>query len=87
MNLPIEIREDKRTKFFSIVTAFQNDLMDFDELSQAWLQGFCNYLLHSHTDHDDDNNYLPQEEPNYTSYKEGAKAGMAFIKRSHKEHE
>jgi hypothetical protein len=54
--------------------------MKFEELSQAWLEGFCNYILHSHTDHDDNNNYLPEEEPSYTSYKEGAKAGMAFIK-------
>jgi hypothetical protein len=38
----------------------------------------------SHTDHDDNNNYLPEEEPSYTSYKEGAKAGMAFIKCSQK---
>ena len=45
----------------------------------------CNYLLHSHTDHDDDNNYDRKEEPNYTSYKEGAQAGMSFIKRSDKE--
>jgi hypothetical protein len=35
--------------------------------------------------HDDDNNYDRKEEPNYTSYKEGAKAGMSFIKRSDKE--
>jgi hypothetical protein len=83
MNLPIDIPQDKRTKFYEIVTAFQNDLMSFDELSQEWLEGFCNYLLHSHTDQDDDNNYDPSvEKPQYTSYKAGAKAGMEFIERS-----
>jgi hypothetical protein len=87
MNLPIKIPEDKRAKFLEIVTTFQNDLRNIDELSYAWLEGFCNYLLHSHTDHDDDNNYDPREEPNYTSYKEGAKAGMQFIKRSQKDKE
>ena len=85
MNLPIKIPEDKKAKFLEIVTTFQNDLRNIDELSYAWLEGFCNYLLHSHTDHDDDNNYDRKEEPNYTSYKEGAKAGMSFIKRSDKE--
>jgi hypothetical protein len=84
MNLPIEIPEGKRAEFHQIVTKFQNDLMKFEELSQAWLEGFCNYILHSHTDHDDNNNYLPEEEPSYTSYKEGAKAAMAFIKCSQK---
>jgi hypothetical protein len=43
---------------------------------------FMNYLLHGHTDSDDDNTYLPSEEPNYSEYKSGAQAAMAFVARS-----
>jgi hypothetical protein len=42
MNLPIKIPEDKKAKFLEVVTTFQNDLRNIDELSYAWLEGFCN---------------------------------------------
>jgi hypothetical protein len=40
MNLPIKIPEDKKAKFLEVVTTFQNDLRNIDELSYAWLEGF-----------------------------------------------
>ena len=45
MNLPIKIPENKKAKFLEVVKTFQNDLRNIDELSYAWLEGFCNYLL------------------------------------------
>lgn len=52
---------------------------EFGSSKSVWVNGFTNYLLHGHTDSDDDNTYLRSEEPNYSEYKSGAQAAMAFV--------
>jgi hypothetical protein len=52
------------------------------DFPHAWMDGFENMIRFGHTDHDQDNTYLPQEEPNYSNYKAGAKAAMIFLSLS-----
>jgi hypothetical protein len=51
---------------------------EFGKTDSVWVDGFVNYLLHGHTDSDEDNTYLPSEEPAYSEYKSGARAAMAL---------
>jgi hypothetical protein len=51
---------------------------EFGSTDSVWVDGFVNYLQHGHTDSDDDNTYLPEEEPAYSEYKSGARAAMAL---------
>lgn len=48
-------------------------------LPGEWLDGFRNVIHSGQSSHDDDNSYLPQEEPAYSNYKKGAKAAESFL--------
>ena len=48
----------------------------------AWMDGFQNMIRYGHTDSDLDNSYSPEEEPNYSNYKAGAKAAMILLSLS-----
>ena len=70
------IKAKTEAKLRKIAQVFYDE---FGTSKSVWVDGFVNYLLHGHTDSDDDNTYLPSEEPNYSEYKSGAQAAMAFV--------
>ena len=60
------------------------------EFDTQWISGFANVLLHGHTDSDDDNPMdpkMPNERAEYLAYKNGASAGMAFVRAANRERE
>jgi hypothetical protein len=55
--------------------AFYDALANEPDFPGAWLDGFLNCIQHGHSSHDD-----PEEEPQYSNYKAGAKAAEILLK-------
>jgi hypothetical protein len=69
------ITEETKNKLRKVAQVIYDE---FGKTDSVWVDGFINYLLHGHTDSDDGNSYLPQEEPWHSEYKSGARAAMAL---------
>jgi hypothetical protein len=60
--------------------AFYDALANEPHFPVTWLDGFLNCIQHGHSSDDDDNSYCPEEEPQYSNYKAGAKAAEILLK-------
>jgi hypothetical protein len=80
------MKEETKQQFITAFDKLYAETCEFGlDFPHTWMDGFQNMIRRGHTDHDDDNTYLREEEPNYSNYKAGAKAAMIFL--SLKSHE
>jgi hypothetical protein len=76
------MKDETRMHLVIATQRFYHDLCKLDDFPQPWLDGFTNVIIHDHTDHPDDNSYVPEEREAFRQYAAGAKAACSLLREN-----